>query len=108
MNKFKRINIIFAIISVLVFLIFILFFTIEKKDIDKNITENYQNTIILSEKNTKVTQIVFFSVGKTKIGIANYIKIPFVDRYFCQESYVLDNIKGFILRKTNCCRKTIL
>ncbi len=91
MNRFKQINIFFAIISVLVSLIFIIFFTIDKQDIDKNITDKYQNTIILSEKNTKVTQIVFFSVGKTKIGIANYIKIPLFDRYYCQEGYVLDN-----------------
>lgn len=86
-------NIILAITCILAFLIFILFFTVEKKDIGKNITEKYQNTVILSEKNTNATQIVFFSVGKTKIGIANYVKAPLLDRYYCQESYILDNVE---------------
>lgn len=94
MNKFKQINVTFAVVCVLVVSIFILFFTIEKNEIGKDISEKYQNTIILSEKNTKVTQIVFFSVRKTEIGIANYIKIPLLDRYYCQESYVLDNTEG--------------
>lgn len=94
MNKFKQINIIFAVGCVLVVSIFILFFTIEKNEIGKDISEKYQNTIILSEKNTKVTQIVFFSVEKTKIGIANYVKVPLLDRYYCQESYVLDNTEN--------------
>ena len=91
MNKFKQINVIFAVGCVLVISIFILFFTIGKNDIGNDISEKYQNTIILSEKNTNVTQIVFFSAEKTKIGIANYVKIPLLDRYYCQESYVLDN-----------------
>jgi len=94
MIKFKQINIILVITCLLVLLIFILFFSLEKEDIDKAISEKYQNTVILSEKDTKATQIVFFSVGKTDIGIANYIKIPFVDRYYCQESYILDNTEG--------------
>lgn len=93
MNKFKQINVIFALFGVLAISIFILFFTIEKNDIGNDISEKYQNVIILSEKSTIATQIVFFSVGKVKIGIANYIKMPLLDRYYCQERYVLDNIE---------------
>jgi hypothetical protein len=37
---------------------------------------------------------VFFSIGKTEIGIANYVKIPLSDRYYCQESYAVDNTEG--------------
>lgn len=91
MNKFRQINVIFAIASVLVVSIFIFFFTIEKSDIGKDISERYQNAVILAENDTKVTQMVFFSVGKTKIGLANYIKLPLLDRYYCQKSYALDN-----------------
>lgn len=91
MNRFKQINVIFVVGCVLAVSIFILFFTIEKNDIGKDIAEKYKNTIILSEKNTKATQIIFFSVDKNKIGIANYVKVPLLDRYYCQESYVLEN-----------------
>ena len=96
-KKLKKINITLAIICALVSLIFVLFFTIEKEDIDEAITKKYQNAVILSEKDTKATRMVFFSIEKTKIGIANYIKIPLLDRYFCQESYVLDNTERPII-----------
>ena len=86
-----KINLTFAVVGVLVISIFILFFTIEKNDIGKDISKKYENVVILSDKNTIATQIFFFSVGKAEIGIANYIKMPLLDRYYCQKHYVLDN-----------------
>ncbi len=86
-----KINLTFAVVGVLVISIFILFFTVEKNDIGKDISKKYENVVILSEKNTIATQIFFFSVGKAEIGIANYIKMPLLDRYYCQKHYVLDN-----------------
>lgn len=90
MKRIKQINIMIVAILVFTAAVFILPFTIEGKGIEKDISEKYQNAVILSEKNTKVTQILFFSVGETKIGIANYIKIPFAERYYRQEIYAVD------------------
>jgi len=91
MRRFKTFNICIDVIFVILVLIFVFFFLTDEESINKDISEKYNAAEILIERDIEDSKIILFSVGETKTGIANYIKLPFVNKYFCQETYVLEN-----------------
>ena len=45
---------------------------------------------ILGVKDTVDSRLVVFLVSETEMGIANYVKLPLKNLYYCQEQYTWD------------------
>lgn len=92
----KKLSIyIFMSIAILSFaFIFIYFHSVNAELINRDITKRYSSAEILIEKDMGGSKIVFFSAGKNKTGIANYVKLPLLKKYYCQKDYVLENLEG--------------
>lgn len=90
MKALKIYNISLIIVLIVFSFIFYFFFTTEETAINGEIRAGYETVEILKVKDTVDSRLVVFLVSETEMGIANYIKLPFGNLYFCQEQYIWD------------------
>ena len=94
MKVLKSFNIFITIIIISSAVFFIFFFSVSAEYLNRDILARYPSAEILIEKDMGGSKIIFFSVVKNKTGIANYVRLPFSEKYYCQKIYVLENLKG--------------